>query len=64
MFSSCNPKFFAVRHIQYPVNTSSDHFHSDAVVPLSLEGVDSGWLLGLCLRKESNTDEYDISTTR
>ena len=30
----------------------------------SLEGVDSGWLLGLCLRKESNTDEYDISTTR
>ena len=22
------------------------------------------WLLGLCLRKESNTDEYDISTTR
>ena len=29
-----------------------------------LEGVDSGWLLGLCLRKESNTEEYDISTTR
>ena len=35
MFSSCNPKFFAVRHIHYPVNTSSDHFHTDAVVPSS-----------------------------
>ena len=36
MFSSCNPKFLAVRHIQYPlypVNPSSDHFHTDAVVP-------------------------------
>ena len=33
MFSSCNPKFFAVRHIHYPVNLSSDHFHTDAVVP-------------------------------
>ena len=32
MFSSSNPKFFAVRHIHYPVNTSSDHFHTDAVV--------------------------------
>ena len=31
MFSSCNPKFFAVRHIHYPVNPSSDHFHTDAV---------------------------------
>ena len=35
MFSSCNPKFFAVRNIHYPVNTSSDHFHTDAVVPSS-----------------------------
>ena len=28
-------KFFAVRHIHYPVNPSSDHFHTDAVVPPS-----------------------------
>ena len=35
MFSSCNPKFFAVRHIHYPVNPSSDHFHTDVVVPSS-----------------------------
>ena len=35
MFSSCDPKFFAVRHIHYPVNTSSDLFHTDAVVPSS-----------------------------
>ena len=35
MFSSSNPKFFAVRHIHYPVNPSSDHFHTDAVVPSS-----------------------------
>ena len=35
MFSSCNPKFFAVRHIHYTVNPSSDHFHTDAVVPPS-----------------------------
>ena len=28
-------KFFAVRHIRYPVNPSSDHFHTDAVVPSS-----------------------------
>ena len=35
MFSSCNPKFFAVRHIHYPVNTSSDHFHTDAILPSS-----------------------------
>ena len=35
MFSSFNPKFFAVRHIYYPVNPSSDHFHTDAVVPSS-----------------------------
>ena len=35
MFSSCNPKFFAVRHIQYPVNPSSYHFHTDAEVPSS-----------------------------
>ena len=35
MFSSCNPKFFAVRHIHYPMNPSSDHFHTDAVVPSS-----------------------------
>ena len=35
MFSSCNPKFFAVRHIHYPVNTSSDNFRTDAVVPSS-----------------------------
>ena len=35
MFSFGNPKFFAVRHIHYPVNPSSDHFHTDAVVPSS-----------------------------
>ena len=35
MFSSFNPKFFAVRHIHYPVNPSSDHFHTDAVVSSS-----------------------------
>ena len=35
MFSSCNPKFFAARHIRNPVNPSSDHFHTDAVVPSS-----------------------------
>ena len=34
-FSSCYPKFFAVRNIHYPVNTSSDHSHTDAVVPSS-----------------------------
>ena len=32
MFSSCNPKLFAVRHIHYPVNPSSEHFHTEAVV--------------------------------
>ena len=35
MCSSCNSKFFAVRNIQYPVNTSSNHFDTDAVVPSS-----------------------------
>ena len=37
MFSSCNPKFFVVRHIHYPVNPPSDHTHTavDAVVPSS-----------------------------
>ena len=35
MFSSCNTKFFAARHIHYPDNTSSDHCVSDAVVPPS-----------------------------
>ena len=35
MFSSCNPKFFAVRHSHYPMNSSSYHFHADAVVPSS-----------------------------
>ena len=35
MFSSSNPKFFAVRNIHYPLNTSSDHFDTDAVVPSS-----------------------------
>ena len=35
MFSSCNPKFFAERHIHYPVNPSSDNFYTDAVVPSS-----------------------------
>ena len=35
MFSSCNLKFSAVRHIHYPVNPSSDHFNTDAVVPSS-----------------------------
>ena len=34
-FSSCNPKFFAVKHIHYPVNPSRDNFHTDAVVPSS-----------------------------
>ena len=35
MFSSCNPKFCAIRHIHYPVNPFSDPFHADAVVPSS-----------------------------
>ena len=35
MFSSCNPKFFAIRHIHYPVKPSSDHLLTDAVVPSS-----------------------------
>ena len=35
MFASCNPKFFAVRHIHYPVNPSNDYFHTYAVVPSS-----------------------------
>ena len=35
MFSSSNPKFFAVRHIPHPVNPSNDYFHTDAVVPSS-----------------------------
>ena len=35
MFSSCNLQFFAVRHIYYSVNPSSDHFHTSAVVPSS-----------------------------
>ena len=35
MFSSCNPKFFAVRHIHYPVNPSNVYCHTDAVVPSS-----------------------------
>ena len=35
MFSSCNPKLFAVGHIHYPVNPSSVHFHTEAVVPSS-----------------------------
>ena len=33
MFSSCNSKFFAVRHIHYPMNSSSDQLHTDAIVP-------------------------------
>ena len=28
-------KVIAVRHIHYPLNSSSDHFHTDAVVPSS-----------------------------
>ena len=28
MFSSGNPKLFAVRHIHYPVNPSNVHFHT------------------------------------
>ena len=32
---SCNLKLFAVRHIHYPGNPSSDHFHIDAAVPSS-----------------------------
>ena len=35
MFSSCNTKFFAVRHIYYPVDPSNDYFHTDEVVPSS-----------------------------
>ena len=35
MFSSCNPKFLAIAKFHYPVNTSSDHFHTNAVVPSS-----------------------------
>ena len=31
MFSSCNSKLFAVRHIHYPVNPSNAYFHTDAV---------------------------------
>ena len=36
MFSSYNQKCFAVRHIHYPVNPSSDHFHTDAVASSSV----------------------------
>ena len=43
MFSSCNPKCVAVKHIRYPVNPSSDHFHTDAVSPRSLGGYESRW---------------------
>ena len=32
---SGKPKLFAVIHIHYPVNPSSDHFHIDAVAPSS-----------------------------
>ena len=35
MFSSSNPNVFAVRNIYYPVNTSSDNFHTDGVVSSS-----------------------------
>ena len=35
MFSSCNSKFFAVRHIHYSVNPSNAYFHTGAVVPSS-----------------------------
>ena len=35
MFSSCNPKLFAVRHIHYLLHPSRDHFHADAAVPSS-----------------------------
>ena len=28
--SSCNPKFFAVRHIHYPVNPSNDYLHNQS----------------------------------
>ena len=36
MLSSCNPKLFAAaRHIHNPVNPSSCHFHTDAVVTSS-----------------------------
>ena len=35
MFSSCNPKLFAVRNIHYSLNTFSYHFDTDAVVPSS-----------------------------
>ena len=39
MFSSCNPKFFAERHIHYPVNPPSDNFYTDAVVPSSDQNI-------------------------
>ena len=32
MFSSCNPEFFAVRYIHYPVNPPSDNVHTDALI--------------------------------
>ena len=35
MFYSCNPKFFAVKHIHYPMTPSGDDFHVNAVVPSS-----------------------------
>ena len=37
MLSSCNPKFFAVRNVHCPGNTTSpsDHFYTDAVMPSS-----------------------------
>ena len=35
MFSSYNPKFLAITNMYYPVNTSSDNFHTNAVVPSS-----------------------------
>ena len=42
MFSSCNPKFLAVRHIHHPVTIStdavvpsSDHCYTETVLPSS-----------------------------
>ena len=36
MFSSCNPKFFAVRHIHYPVN---QYCHLASITALIFETV-------------------------
>ena len=52
MFFSCNPKFFAVRHIHYPVNTPSDHFHTDAATST----LRTKWHTNSYLTEEHRTD--------